>query len=130
MASVKISDITMKQIAKSGEASLTFKGKLEIAKLLDRLGLSVIEVEGLANSRADALRVKSLASAVKENVFIISCVDGIVVDKTQDAFVVEFFEDFFRRSGIFVFFFSAGGGGNHADGCQKPVGNSFTCHIR
>ena len=71
MASVKISDITMKQIAKSGEASLTFKGKLEIAKLLDRLGLSVIEVEGLSNSRADALRVKSLASAVKDSVLAV-----------------------------------------------------------
>ena len=71
MASVKISDITMKQIAKSGEASLTFKGKLEIAKLLDRLGLSVIEVEGLGASRADALRIKSLASAITGSILAV-----------------------------------------------------------
>lgn len=79
MGSVKISDITMKQIAKSGEASLTFKGKLEIAKLLDRLGVSVIEVEGLANSRADALRVKSLASAVKDSIL------AVPVDLTEQS---------------------------------------------
>ena len=71
MASIRISDITMKQIAWNGESSLTFKGKLEIAKLLDRLGLSVIEVEGLGASRADALRIKSLASAVHDSVLAV-----------------------------------------------------------
>ena len=59
MDSIRISDITMKQIAGRGEAALSFKGKLEIAKLLDRLGVSVIEVEGLAPSRSEALRVKT-----------------------------------------------------------------------
>ena len=71
MDSIRISDITMKRIAGSGEAALSFKGKLEIAKLLDRLGVSVIEVEGLAPSRSDALRVKSLATAVKDSVLAV-----------------------------------------------------------
>ena len=66
MDSIRISDITMKRIAGSGEAALSFKGKLEIAKLLDRLG-----VEGLAPSRSDALRVKSLATAVKDSVLAV-----------------------------------------------------------
>lgn len=71
MGGIQISDTTMKQIARSGDSSLTFKGKLEIAKLLDRLGLSVIEVESLGSSRADALRIKSLASAVRESVLAV-----------------------------------------------------------
>ena len=63
---IKISDITMKQVA-SG-FSLTFKEKIELAKLLDKLGTSVIEVEGLSGSRSDALRIKSIASAVVDSV--------------------------------------------------------------
>ena len=64
---IKVSDITMKQVAEG--FSLTFKEKIELAKLLDKLGVSVIEVEGLSGSRSDVLRIKSIASAV---------VDGIV----------------------------------------------------
>ena len=56
MDPVRISDITMKLLAGKGENPLSFKGKLEIAKLLDRLGVSVIELEGLNGSKADALR--------------------------------------------------------------------------
>ena len=68
MEMIRISDITMKQIAKHGEYALSFKGKLEISKLLDRLGVSVIELEGIQNARADALRVKSIATAVKDSI--------------------------------------------------------------
>ncbi len=59
---VRISDITMKQSAEG--FSLSFKEKIELAKQLDKLGASVIELEGLSGSRTDALRVKSIASAV------------------------------------------------------------------
>ena len=68
MENIRISDVTMKQAARRADASLTFKGKLEIARLLDRLRVSVIETEGLRGSRADALRVKSIASAVKDSI--------------------------------------------------------------
>ena len=67
MEAIRISDITMKRLAGSGSA-LTFKGKLEIVKLLDRLNVSVIELEGLNGSRADSLRVKSAASAVRGSI--------------------------------------------------------------
>ena len=86
MDSIRISDITMKRIAGSGEAALSFKGKLEIAKLLDRLGVSVIEVEGLAPSRSDALRVKSLATAVKDSVLAVPVeLSAESVEATWDA---------------------------------------------
>ena len=68
MEKIRISDITMKQLVRQGDSSLSFKGKLEISKLLDKLAVPVIEIEGIRSGRADALRVKSVASAVKGSV--------------------------------------------------------------
>lgn len=68
MESVRISDVTMKIMARRGDNPLSFKGKLEIAKLLDRLGVSVIELEALGASKADALRIRSISSAVKNSI--------------------------------------------------------------
>ena len=66
MKQIRISDVTMKQTAEN--FSLSFKEKIELAKLLDRLGASVIELEGIGDSKVDALRVKSIAAAVKDSV--------------------------------------------------------------
>ena len=65
MRNIRISDVTMKQVTE--EFSLSFKEKIELAKLLDRLGVSVIELEGLGAARVDALRIKSVAAAVKDS---------------------------------------------------------------
>jgi len=65
MANIRISDMTMKQAAEG--FSLSFKEKIELAKLLDRLGVSVIELEGVENPRVDSLRIKSIAAAVKNS---------------------------------------------------------------
>ena len=65
---VRIGDVTMRLLALRGDSPLSFKGKLEISKLLDKLGVSVIELERLNGSRADALRVKSICSAVKGSI--------------------------------------------------------------
>ena len=64
MEEVKISDITMRALG----GQLSFKEKIELAKLLDRLGASVIELEGIESAKVDALRVKSVATAVKDSV--------------------------------------------------------------
>ena len=66
MANIKISDMTMKQVAEG--FSLSFKEKIELSKLLDKLGVSVIELEGMENPRVDSLRIKSIATAVKTSV--------------------------------------------------------------
>lgn len=63
MNQIRISDVTMKQSAEG--FGLSFKEKIELAKLLDKLGASVIELEGIQNSRIDSLRIKSIAAAVK-----------------------------------------------------------------
>lgn len=62
MKTIRISDVTMKQAAEGFQ--LSFKEKIELAKLLDKLGTSVIELEGIESSRIDSLRIKSIASAV------------------------------------------------------------------
>lgn len=62
---VRISDITMKQSEAAGV--LSFKEKLELAKLIDRIGAAVIEIEGITNPKIDALRIKSIAAAVKNS---------------------------------------------------------------
>ena len=65
MKQIKISDATMKQISES--FCLSFKEKIEFAKLLDKLGVDVIELEGIENARIDSLRIKSIATAVTES---------------------------------------------------------------
>ena len=66
MDHIRISDITMKQTGK--EFSLSFKEKLEIPKLLDKLNVDVIEIEGITQPKIDALRIKSVASTVKNSI--------------------------------------------------------------
>ena len=69
MQNIKISDVTMKQAAEG--FSLSFKEKIELSKLLDKLGVSVIELEGIENPRVDALRIKSVAVAVSDAVLAV-----------------------------------------------------------
>lgn len=66
MENVRISDITMKQAEK--EFSLSFKEKLEIPKLLDKLNVSVIELDEIKQTKVDSLRIKSIASTVKTSI--------------------------------------------------------------
>lgn len=66
MEQIRISDVTMKQTGK--DFTLSFKEKIEIPKLLDKLGVSVIELEPIVQPKIDALRVKSVASTVKDSI--------------------------------------------------------------
>ena len=66
MKQIRISDVTMKQTG--SEISLSFKEKIELSKLLDKLGVSVIELEPIVQTKIDSLRVKSVAAAVKNSI--------------------------------------------------------------
>lgn len=66
MKEISVSDITMKEAARSGDFSLSFKEKIELAKLLDRLNVSVIEVSPIENVKTDSLLIKSLAAVVEK----------------------------------------------------------------
>ena len=69
MERIRISDVTMKQSGK--DFSLSFKEKIEIPKLLDKLGVSVIELEPIVQPKIDALRIKSVASTVKGSIIAV-----------------------------------------------------------
>jgi len=56
----------MKQAAEG--FSLSFREKIELSKLLDKLGATIIELEGLHGSRTDSLRIKSIAAAVSDSI--------------------------------------------------------------
>ncbi len=80
---IAIADVTLKQ-PRSGEGTLTFKEKIEIAKLLDRLHASVIEVAPIENVTVDSLLVKSYASVVTDSVLAIPA--GITAQSAELAF--------------------------------------------
>ena len=63
MNQILISDVTMKQ--QGMENALSFKEKIELSKLLDKRGVSVIELEPIVQPKTDSLRIKSVAAAVK-----------------------------------------------------------------
>ena len=76
MRNIKICDMTMVQKGKA----LSFREKIELCKLLDNLGTSVICLEGLGESRSDALRIKSIAAAVKNATVAVP----VTFDNVQD----------------------------------------------
>ncbi len=69
MKELRISDVTLKESA--GELGLSFKEKIELSKLLDRLGVDVIELEAIGNPKIDSLLVKSVAMAVKDSILAV-----------------------------------------------------------
>ena len=69
MKQIRISDVTMKQTG--ADISLSFREKIELSKLLDKLGVTVIELEPLVQTKIDALRIKSVAAAVKNSILAV-----------------------------------------------------------
>ena len=67
MRNISITDITIRQSGKAAGYSLSFREKIELAKLLDRLGVSVIELHPIENEKIDSLLIRSVASAVKDS---------------------------------------------------------------
>ena len=72
MSRIKISDMTMRCTGKSEGGKMSFREKLELVKLLDRLGVSVIEVSPIVNAKIDRLLIKSISSAVRESAVAVS----------------------------------------------------------
>ena len=86
MRNIRISDETMKRAAATKELALSFKEKLELAKLLDGLRVSAIEIEGIEKSKADMLRIKSIASIVRNCTLAVPVkIDGSDVDEVWHA---------------------------------------------
>lgn len=81
MKTVRIADVTLKEGAKVSGTTLSFKEKIEIAKLLDRVCVDVIEMPAIENEAADALLLKTVASLLKNSTL---CVDaGTTTDSAK-----------------------------------------------
>ena len=83
MKKVLISDITMKQ---KSSAILTFKEKIELVKMLDRLGADIIELDEIRKVKADSLCIKSVGDAVVNSIIAVpSASDKESIDLTWEA---------------------------------------------
>ena len=67
MKEILVSDVTIKQYAEITGEQLTFKEKLEAARLLDKLSVPVIELGPIVQKKADALLIKSIAAQLKNS---------------------------------------------------------------
>lgn len=67
MKQISITDVTIKQSGKNAGYQLSFREKIELAKLLDKLRVDVIELNPIENVKVDSLLIKSVCSAVKES---------------------------------------------------------------
>ena len=85
MKQIVISDATMKQTCE--DMRLTFKEKIELCKLLDKLGVDLIELEGIKNPRIDSLLIKSIVSAVSNSRIAVpvELMDNVNLEKTWAA---------------------------------------------
>ncbi len=86
MINVNISDITLREQAKSGSITLSFKEKIEIAKQLDRLNIDVIETAPITNGKTDVLYLHTIAPIISNS--ILSCpveLNAESIDTTFDA---------------------------------------------
>ena len=57
MREIFTSDVSLKKYSEEG---VTFRAKVEIAKLLDELGVNVIELPKMEDVAADSLLIKSI----------------------------------------------------------------------
>ena len=80
MREIRISDITVAH-STANEITLTFREKVEAAKLLDRLGVSVIELGKVSGGVADNLLIKTIAASVEKSI--------VAVDPGLDAKAIE-----------------------------------------
>ena len=87
MMNIFLSDITIKQPAEAGGFALSFREKIELGKLLDRVGVQVIETTPIVNRRTDSLLLKSLASAIENSTLAapVSLNDEDTVEVTWNA---------------------------------------------
>ena len=80
MKKMLLTDVTLKEISKNSEFSLSFKENVEIVKLLNKINIDIIELPMIKNKTADTLLVKTIATVVKGSVLSIPTelsVDGI-----------------------------------------------------
>lgn len=88
MEKLSIADITLKQASKKTDYTLSFREKIEIAKLLDKANVSVIELPAIVKEKTDVLLIKSIASCVKNSVISVAVnLEEQDVERVADALI-------------------------------------------
>lgn len=82
MVEIAISDITLREEGKG--YSLSFKEKIEIAKILDRVNVDVIETAPIKNGKTDILFLHSVAPLINNSV--LSCPVGLNADSVKETY--------------------------------------------
>lgn len=83
MKKITITDATLRECARRGDIALSFKEKLEIAKLLDKLNIDVIEAAPITDEKIDTLVLRTISPLLKNS--ILSCPVGISVEEANRA---------------------------------------------
>jgi len=83
MQKIRIADTTLRCAEENGDASYSFREKIEIVKTLDRIGVDVIEMSPFHASRADVLLLHSVLPVVKNAE--ISCRPELSVESVKAA---------------------------------------------
>ncbi|MBE6590808.1 MAG: hypothetical protein E7646_02065 [Ruminococcaceae bacterium] len=83
MKKVKICDLTLREAAKTARAELSFKEKLEVAKLIDGVGADIIETEEFSGSKADVLFLHTISTIIKSST--VSCPVKLNVNSVEQA---------------------------------------------
>jgi len=68
MNDISIADITLREAEQVNAAKLSFKEKLEAAKLLEKLQLDIIETGFVSDSPADSVFIRTLATTLEHSV--------------------------------------------------------------
>lgn len=83
MKKVTITDMTLRKNALKTDAGLSFKEKVEVAKLLEKLRVDVIEAAPLDNIKTDTLLMKTIASFTNNS--ILSIPVGFTEQSVEDS---------------------------------------------
>ncbi len=85
---IKISDITLRSLASESDIAFSFNEKLEIAKLLDRLNIDIIEAAPISDKsrKTDILFLHTLSSVIKNSILAgTCCLSEASVEETYNA---------------------------------------------
>lgn len=83
MRKITIADATLRECARKGDIALSFKEKIEIAKLLDKLNIDVIEAAPVTDEKIDTLVLRTISPLLKNS--ILSCPAGTTVEEADRA---------------------------------------------
>lgn len=83
MTKITVTDATLRECARKGDIALSFKEKLEIAKLLDKLNVDVIEAAPVIDEKIDTLVLRTISPLLLNSV--LACPVGSTVEEATRA---------------------------------------------